>query len=95
MHFININTVILTRDLYPSISQHKLLLSFIPTHSHTNTHTPTLTDLKNENAELVEENKSLKAYIEQLLLNIMDSRPDILEFGKLHPPPHSSNGIMQ
>ena len=71
----------------------KTLNSKQSTHAHTHTQTPT--DLKNENAELVEENKSLKAYIEQLLLNIMDSRPDILEFGKLHPPQHSSNGIMQ
>ena len=73
----------------------KTLNSKQSTHAHTHTHTQTPTDLKNENAELVEENKSLKAYIEQLLLNIMDSRPDILEFGKLHPPQHSSNGIMQ
>ena len=64
-------------------------------HSCTNTHTFILADLKNENSELQEENKSLKSYIEQLLLNIMDSRPDILEVSKLHHPPHTSNNIVQ
>ena len=62
-------------------------------HPVTDTHIVYI-DLKSENAVLHEENKSLKAYMEQLLLNIMDSRPDILEVGKFQSP-HSTSGIVQ
>ncbi len=50
-----------------------------PTHTHSLSLSHTHTDMKHDNVKLKEENSALRAYIDHLVLTVMDTRPELLE----------------
>lgn len=56
-------------------------------------------DLKDENVKLKERNRALRDYIDQLLLAVIDVKPDLLEVKpssshSLHSSPSLHHGVM-